>query len=162
MTESLLDRVDDHHSSRSSNYFFSRIFPRPCFSLSCPIRVLSPCLQFGLTEGKVFSLRTWSVNSSGCPLFPPASLPAQPPVGPVGLDLVAASSIPGAEGLICRQNISVSPESLSIWLGPSYHDDVSKLLLQEPFQLPPAEHHAVALRPGVALEGIDDPADVSQ
>lgn len=80
----------------------------------------------------------------------------------MGLDLVAASSIPGAEGLVCRQTISLSPEPLPIWLGPSYHDDVSKLLLQEPFQLAPGEHHAVALRPGVALEGVDDPVDVSQ
>lgn len=46
-------------------------------------------------------------------------------------------------------------------LGTSYHN-AYKILLQEPFQLPLSRHLTVALCPGVALKGFNDPINVLQ
>lgn len=79
----------------------------------------------------------------------------------MGLDQWLPLQIPEAKHL--QENPFPPPSpTLPTWPGTSYHNDISKLMLQEPFQLPPGEHCAVALGPGVSPKGFDDPINVSQ
>lgn len=119
---------------------------------------LSLYLVSQVTEVKVLSLRSKSVSSQDHPLslrFPActASVRTGRQLGP---------QIPEAKRVSCRQTVPSLPGAPPHLGGTSYHDDISKLVLQEPLQLPPAQRGAAALRPGVAPEGFDDPRYVLQ
>ena len=144
--------------------FISRIFKGSVSPWDVPFEFFHLVSKLELIEVKIFSLRIRLVNCCDCFLFlcPPSFRLHSCAGAPLSLDPAAASSDSWGKASAGKSVSSLCFPALPTWPGMSYHNDISKLVFQEPFQLPSGEHCAAALGPGIVLKGFNDSMNVSQ